>query len=195
MQDSKAPQKPIDRLIELVSPLVERLGYEVAHLEADTGRQKTLRIYIENREYDKAIGVEDCVAVTKAIDEPLDLMPEVDAIFHGTYELEVSSPGVDRPLRKPADYERFSGKEARIHVFRPLTPEEIGNPAYQQKNTKQKNFIGMLKGLRNEKVVLELPASKKASQAEEVTIPLSLISKANLEPKFEAFSDKRSRKQ
>jgi ribosome maturation factor RimP len=196
-----------EKLIAAITPMVAPLGYEIVHLEVVNQREKTLRLFIDklpqagDDRADRGIGVEDCVKVTKAIDEPLDALPEVEAIFKGAYELEVSSPGVDRPLRQEKDYERFSGREARIHVFRPLTTEEIGNAGYLEKNPKQKNFVGTLHGVKNGKVLLTLSrdgasdgkkkkgkakaAKPEAKQGDEVLIPLALISKANLEPDFE----------
>lgn len=200
------------KLIELITPLVTRLGYEIVDLEIHTHRQKMLRIFIDHfsAKPGQAIGVEDCARVSRALDEPLDSIPEVEAIFRGAYELEISSPGIERPLRKLSDFERFTGHEARIHVFRPLTAEELENPAHQQKNPKQKNFLGELKGVENEKVLLALShdssekslkkakGKKKAqtdlttNSVEEVMIPLPLISKANLEPRFDEFEKKGS---
>ena len=174
------------------------MGYEVIHLEALTGRQKILRLYIDRLaresgdrlENGATIGVEDCVKVTKALDEPLDAMPEVEAIFRGAYELEVSSPGIDRPLRQSRDYERFRGREARIHVYRPLSAEELGNADYQSRNPKQKNFVGTLEGVAKDKVRIALQSAK--AKAEVVEIPLALISKANLEPNFEILKESNS---
>jgi ribosome maturation factor RimP len=163
-----------------------------------------LRVFIDfaDHDEDKTIGIQDCVVVTKALDEPLDQNAEIDALFKGAYELEVSSPGVDRPLRTENDFQRFSGRDVRLHVFRPLNAEEIENEKYQTKNPKQKNFIGQLKGIRGGKVLLAVHpsgsalntgkavAKKKASSpatnsVEEILIPLPLISKANLEPQFD----------
>jgi ribosome maturation factor RimP len=193
-----------DRLIDAISALIAPLGYEVVHLEVQTHRQKLLRLFIDRVSGAEAIGVEDCVTVSRALDEPLDQMSEIEAIFHGAYELEVSSPGVDRPLRQEKDFERFSGREVRIHVFRPLTADETGNPEYLSRNPRQKNFLGVLKGIQNGKVLLVLcnqsPGKEKkkgkaakraeapqngAEAGERLSIPLPLISKANLEPNFD----------
>ena len=176
------------RLIEILSPLLSSLGYDVVHVEALNQRQKILRIYIDHLNSTAThgtVGIGDCVKVTKALDEPLELLPEISAIFKGSYELEVSSPGVDRPLRQLKDFERFKDRQARIHLFRPLSAEEIENPSYQQKNPKQKNFLGVLKGIDKEKIVL-MPTDLEA----ELKIPLNLISKANLEPVFDFEGDK-----
>jgi ribosome maturation factor RimP len=174
------------RLIEIITPLIGPLGYEVVHVEIQTHRQKTLRLFIDfagKQSEGNAIGIEDCVKVAKALDEPLEQCAEIDSVFRGTYELEVSSPGVERPLRRKEDYERFSGKQVRLHTFRALSPEEIGNAAYFAKNPKQKNFAGVLKGLAGDRVLLEVDKA-------EVMIPLSLISKANLEAVFEITDSK-----
>jgi len=172
------------RLIELITPVIAPMGYEVVHVEVQTHRQKTLRLFIdfagETGDGEKTVGIEDCVKVTKALDEYLDRSTEVESIFHGAYELEVSSPGVDRPLRQKKDYERFAGRKVRLHTFRPLSSEEMGNAAYFAKNPKQKNFTGVLKGLNGDRVLLEVKES-----VTEISIPFSLISKGNLEPRFE----------
>ncbi len=181
------------------------MGYQVVHIEAQTHRQKTLRIFIDYLEYsgEKTIGIEDCVRVSRALEETLDQSQEIENIFHGSYELEVSSPGVDRPLRTLQDFERFSDREIRVHVYRALTGDEIENPDYHAKNPKQKNFLGHLLALRGEKIALRI--SEKGSEmilkkvkskqkallntnsveGSEILIPLPLISKAHLEPHFD----------
>lgn len=196
---------PHDELIELVSQWIQPLGYQVVHIEVQTHRQKTLRIFIDHLDYsvDQAIGIEDCVRVTRAIEETLDQSSEVEKIFHGAYELEVSSPGVDRPLRTGQDFERFKDREIRVHTYRPLTAEELENAAYHSKNPKQKNFLGNLLGLRGEKIALcivekggEIGQKRSKSkqkalpktnsvEGSEILIPLPLISKANIEPHFD----------
>src|SRR5689334_4733847 len=112
---------PHDHLIQLISPWVAPLGYQIIHLEVQTHRQKVLRIFIDylDSHGEKTIGIDDCVQVSRALDERLDQIPEIEATFRGTYELEVSSPGVDRPLRSATDFTRFAGREVRIHVYRP----------------------------------------------------------------------------
>jgi ribosome maturation factor RimP len=158
------------------------------------------------------IGIEDCVRVSKALDEPLDQIPEVGSLLSGTYELEVSSPGMNRALRLPGDFKKFVGSRVRVHVYRPLTGEELNNVNYQTANPKQKNFLGILSGFQESKVVLSLSLGEKKSKKESrpvkqtgtkkkdslptnseeetvmnekiIMIPLPLISKANLEPEF-----------
>lgn len=189
-----------------LSAVIAPLGYEVIHVEVLNQRQKVLRVFIDflvpagaSLEAPKGIGIEDCVRVTRALDEPLEALPEVAALFTGPYELEVSSPGIDRPLRRPQDFERFKGQDAQIHVFRPLTAEEMGNAAYCAKNPKQKHFQGELRGMVDQSIRIGIRADgssrvtkgeprnkKQGSRAanqipvQEVLIPLALICKASL---------------
>lgn len=206
-KSENAQKSSIDTLIEIIDRLIAPLGYEVVHLELQSHRQKTLRVFIDFADAeDKIIGIEDCVAVTRALDEPLDQVSEIEALLHGAYELEVSSPGVDRPLRQAKDFKRFADREVRIHTFRPLTADEIGNSSYFAKNPKQKNFFGTLLGMSGDKVQLAVLAGPSAEKGKskrkpktnkeaesgtnaEISIPLPLISKANLEPKFDFGSD------
>ena len=203
----RAPASPpnlLTSLIEKLSPTIEGLGYELVHLEMQTHQGKILRVYID-RAAAGSISVEDCATVSRALDEPLESMTEIDRAFGGTYELEVSSPGVDRPLRKPRDFEKFSGRDARIHTFRPLTADELGNAEYQKRNPKQKNFLGRLSGIvppgpgddegaaRVKLTVLASMGSsakgkkkkKETERADEILLPIRLISKANIEPDFD----------
>lgn len=173
-------QRLIDRLGELLAPL----GFEVIHIEVLNQRHCRLRVFIDRLDRSvSGVTVDDCVAVSRALDKPLEGMPEIDSLFRGSYQLEVSSPGVDRPLRRPADFERFRGRDVRIHVCRALTESEIEDADYLRRNPMQKNFLGNLAGVRGEKVLLSIPHG--SAGAASVAIPLELISKANLEPRFE----------
>jgi ribosome maturation factor RimP len=205
-----------NQLIDLITPMVAPLGYEIVHIEVDQ-RQKALRLFIDlasNTDGEApAVGIQDCVAVTKALDEPLDKLPEITKLFgESGYELEVSSPGIDRPLRRPADFKRFAGREIRVHLIRPATGEELANADYGAKNPKQKNFFGTLRGLEQDHVVLAVnltggkdnesapkkggkkgkaapkkEASPITNSAEVVVhLPLPLISKAHLEPDLDS---------
>jgi ribosome maturation factor RimP len=164
-EKTNSAQTPTELLQTTLTSQVEALGYELVHMEVITGRQKLLRLFIDHLTPSTGIGIEDCVKVTKSLEEPMEALPEIDKVFSGgAYELEVSSPGIERPLRKEKDFERFAGREARIHVYRPLTAEELKNEEYQRKNPKQKNFVGILKGIRGEKVLLVLPTESKTKK-------------------------------
>jgi len=195
-------------LLELINPVLVPLGYEAIAAEVHLGRQRKLQLFIDHHREESSgssgfhaprlpIGIEDCVQATHALDPALDAVPEVDQIFKGSYELEISSPGVERPLRKSSDFQAYAGERARIHVFRALLSDEIENPDYSTRNPKQKNFLGVLLGCSGKKVKLAIvhegkQKKKKATEpqkqnTDEIYIPLELISKAHLEPDLDSM--------
>jgi len=217
--DREGYRKIQARIMDLLSPIIEPQGFEIVELEVHTHRQKLLRLYIDRLEptptdgstgstSKRSVSIDDCATVSRALNEPLDTLPELEAIFKGAYELEVSSPGVDRPLRNPRDFLRFVGRRVRVHLARPLTAIESGNAEFTRKHPRQISFLGKLEGLENDQVTLSVTkdegnspslsgsGSRKASaprpgkkKKEEVlprvAIPLALISKANLDPEFD----------
>ena len=196
--------------IELLTPYIASIGYEIVALEVLNHPGRILRVFIDHsgeKKSDKGIGVDDCAKVSRAIDEPLDEVADlktwVDGVFKGSpYDLEVSSPGVTRPLRMEKDFIRFSGERIRVHTFRPLEGEESGNESYLEQNPRRKNFLGVLKGFEdgmvqirtlNDDGLASKGKKKKAAEAKQgeevITIPLTLITKAHLEPEFSLVSD------
>ncbi len=187
-------------LIDWMNEILAPLKLEVVAIEVQTHRARTLRVFIDHSgDEDEGVGIEDCASASRALDEPLDQSPWIESLFKGaTYELEVSSPGIERPLRTERDFSRFAGSRVRIHTYRPLSAAELGNPDYATKNPKQKNFLGILKGIQDLKIQLSLvaddglPRSSKGKKKSEpvktladVAIPLGLASKAHLDPIFE----------
>ncbi len=99
----------------MIEPSVEDAGYDLVRVDFTSGRGQTLQVMIERR--DRApITVDDCANVSRLLSALLD----VEDPLPGSYNLEVSSPGLDRPLVRLADYQRFAGFEARIEMNRPL---------------------------------------------------------------------------
>jgi ribosome maturation factor RimP len=102
-----------ERLIQLLEPVVEALGYELIDLEARPGGQHGfVRLYIDR---EAGIGLDDCEQVSRQVSGVLD----VEDPIAGNYELEVSSPGFDRKLVKPAHFDRFAGCRVRGRLKRP----------------------------------------------------------------------------
>ena len=102
-----------DRLIALLEPRVEQLGFELVDVEANPGRGSgMLRIYLDSA---AGIGVDDCERVSREVSALLD----VEDPMPGAFTLEVSSPGHDRVLRKPAHYERFRGERVKVELGAP----------------------------------------------------------------------------
>jgi ribosome maturation factor RimP len=101
--------RPDEGLFSIVEKEVELLGFELLKLDVvSRGRMKVLRLFIDRPEEGVSIG--DCVKVSKAVGFVL----EGEELIQGSYNLEVSSPGINRPLVKPAHYERFTGHGARV---------------------------------------------------------------------------------
>lgn len=152
--ESKSKQG-IEKIIEdLALRALHGMDLELVGIEYKPYKGRVhLVVYI-----DKPGGVflEDCEHVSKSLGELLD---REDPISH-SYVLEVSSPGVERPLMKKADFDRFKGNYVRIKTF--------------SKINGQKNFLGELKGLEKDSIVL------KTDQGEIIRIPLKDILKANL---------------
>ena len=103
-----------DRLIVMLEPLVEQLGYELVDIEwASAPRSGVLRIYLDQpASHGGHIGIEDCEKVSREVSARLD----VEDPLLGAYTLEVSSPGFDRVLRKPAHFERFVGQRVWVEL-------------------------------------------------------------------------------
>lgn len=146
-----------ERLTELFDPVVVALGCELWGVEYLTqGRRSLLRVYIDKEE---GIGVEDCERVSRQVSSVLD----VEDPIHTEYTLEVSSPGMDRPLFKLSQFESSVGEQVAVRLRQPFEG--------------RRKFTGLLKGIENEEIVLEV-------DSEEYVLPYELIDKANIVPQF-----------
>ena len=144
-------------LHELIEKTVIGLGYELVDLEMSP-RARVLRIFIDKPEKARGVDIDDCVAVSNQLSRVLT----VENIDYD--RLEVSSPGLDRPLKKPADYERFAGSEVHLKLRIPFNG--------------RRNFNGLLQGLQDGKVRLVLDSG-------EAELDLGNIERARLVPKFD----------
>jgi ribosome maturation factor RimP len=153
----------VTRVTKLAEPFTSSLGLELAEVEyRQEGGRMVLRLCIDR---DGGVTLDDCAAVSRELAEILD----VEDFIHGRYNLEVSSPGLNRPLKKPSDYERFTGRLVKIRTFELLADDE---------GYKRKTFIGELLGLTGGVVRLKL------SEGQTAGIPLEKVAKANLELEF-----------
>ena len=151
----------LERLNELLQPCVEAMGYELADLELQRGnRGQVLRLFIDR---EAGIALDDCERVSGQVSALLD----VEDPIQGHYSLEVSSPGLDRTLAKPAHFDRFAGRRVRIR-----TRGELDG---------RRNFSGTLRGLRGAAVVVDCNGG-----GGEVELPLDDIKVARLMPEFRA---------
>ncbi len=148
------------RLNDLLQPLVESLGYEFVGLEYQNNpKQSVLRIYIDS---EPGVGLEDCETVSREVAALLD----VEDPIKGHYNLEVSSPGLDRPLFTPEQYARFAGEEAQLSLFAPMDG--------------RRKFKGVILDADEEAVRLEV-------DGEPVRLEFNNIAKARLVPDFDAL--------
>ena len=149
----------------LVEKTVTQLGFELVDLEV-SNRGKLLRVFIDKlnpKDNKDNINIDDCVLVSNQLGNVLTVEHEID------YDrLEVSSPGMDRVLKKEQDFIRFIGERAQLKLRAPLTAEN---------QEPRKNFIGVLRGLEAGLVQIECDGVVEA-------LPLSNIDKARLSPKF-----------
>ncbi|PLX85950.1 MAG: ribosome maturation factor [Desulfuromonas sp.] len=155
-----------ETLQQLVQPIVDDFGLELVELEfKPEGRSMALRIFIDKP---GGVSLDDCVAVSREVGAIL----EVEDPIRCAYRLEVSSPGLDRPLKKVSDFEKFSGKLVKIKTNESLDPDQRGHA--------RKTFTGTLLGCSDGLVRVE-QTDKRGGV---VAIPLAEIAKANLEIVF-----------
>ena len=113
-----------ERIDEAVSPLLASEGYELVLVEY-VPASHVLRLYIDHTDRDTGVTIDDCTRVTHLVSDFLDAEGISDAI-EGHYTLEVSSPGLDRPLVKPAHFARFIGSEVQVVLPKDRQPEYGG---------------------------------------------------------------------
>ena len=151
-------QRSVSHLWELFEPVIEDMGYELIEIEYHPNpNYGVLRLYIDKEE---GILVEDCSAVSRQISAILDVEDPVP----GKFSLEVSSPGMDRPLRRVEDFQRFTGEVAKIKTSMVFEG--------------QRNFKGRISGIEDDLVIIEC-------ENKEVRLPVTAIDKARLVPDFD----------
>jgi ribosome maturation factor RimP len=142
-------------IVRLLEPSIERLGYELADVDLKLGgRSGLLRIYIDK---EGGVDIDDCEAVSHQVSAILD----VEDPIPGNYTLEVSSPGLDRTLTKPAHFKRFMGEDIKVKLRFPLEG--------------RRNFRGALKSADDEAIEVEV-------DGESYRLPMSTIESARLVP-------------
>lgn len=145
----------LQKITATIEPSLNALGYGVVQVKlSDGARRKTLMIMAERLD-DVMMGFDDCSEISRTVSALLD----VDDPITGAYDLEVCSPGLDRPLTRLADYTKYAGHEAKCETFIPLDG--------------RKRFRGILKGTHGEDILLDMPEG-------EARVPFSHIRTAKL---------------
>jgi ribosome maturation factor RimP len=147
---------PIDtnQIAGIIEPSLDAMGYRVVRVAVLGAGRTTLQIMAERRD-EAPMTVDNCADISRSVSALLDVADPIAS----AYTLEVSSPGIDRPLIRPEDYDRFAGFEARIEVSRPISG--------------RKRFRGRLLGRAGDTIRL-------IAEVGEVEVPLSAIARAKL---------------
>ncbi len=147
----------LERLTDLAAPVVAGLGYELWGIEfIAQGRHTVLRVFIEA---ESGIDVDDCAKVSRQFGGVLD----VEDPISGEFTLEVSSPGMDRPLFTLKHYERFTGHRVELRLRAPFEG--------------RRKFRGLIKGIEEDDVIIEV-------DDQEYLFQIDSIDKANIVPQF-----------
>ncbi|KSN85177.1 ribosome maturation factor RimP [Pseudomonas aeruginosa] len=148
----------LEQLQALLAPVVEVLGYECWGVEfISQGRHSVLRVYIDRPE---GILIDDCEAVSRQVSGILD----VEDPISGEYTLEVSSPGMDRPLFTLEQFAKHAGEQVKIRLRSPYEG--------------RRNYQGILRGVEEQDVVVLV-------DDHEYLLPIDSIDKANIIPRFD----------
>lgn len=152
-----AKQKIVEIVEKMLSPYILESGMELVDVEfVKEGGRWYLRIYIDKP---GGVGVEDCRYISEKIDKLLD---EKDPIPQ-SYTLEVSSPGIERPLKKLSDYSRFTGMPVTVSTFVPIEGK--------------KSFTGRIAATHGDSIVFDIDGT-------ELTIPFKQVASARLKAEF-----------
>lgn len=138
----------------LIAPAIEAMGYDIVRVQLSGGDRLLLQVMAE-RHSDGSMNVNDCAEVSRAVAAILDVEDPIDA----AYTLEVSSPGIDRPLTRLADFDRFAGFEVRLETALPVDG--------------RRRFRGRLLGTRGADIVM-------VCEDGEMTLPFADMQKAKL---------------
>lgn len=151
----------IERLWSIAEPVVEREGYELIDLELANDRSGAIvRLYVDTippSDASRGVTIDDCTHVSRRVGAVLD---EVDPI-QGEYRLEVSSPGLFRPLTKPEHFERALGSRVKVKTYEKLDGRRV--------------FIGELRARAEDRLRVSV-------DGRELEVPLAQVARANLEP-------------
>ena len=101
-------------LADILEPVIDQMGYDTVRIMTIGEKDPTLQIMIEHKESGKELTVDDCAAVSRAVSAVLDEKDPID----GRYTLEISSPGLDRPLTKPEHFLRYIGYAVKVGKYK-----------------------------------------------------------------------------
>lgn len=161
MTNSLIAKSAMDRrLAEIISPVIEDMGFELVRVRLMAGKATTLQVMADRPE--GGIEVDDCAEISNAIGAVLDVEdPILDA-----YTLEVSSPGIDRPLTRLRDFEAFEGYEAKLETAEPIDG--------------RRRFRGVLAGIEGDEVLINVAAGGSGDETVTIGLKFDWLSDAKL---------------
>jgi ribosome maturation factor RimP len=145
-------------LASLAEPVLEDMGFRLVRVKVSGRDGKTVQIMAERP--DGTINIDDCEAISRQLSPLLD----VNDIVDGAYRLEISSPGIDRPLVRPSDFEDWSGHEAKIELNEPVEG--------------RRKFRGELEGFEDGEVRIKVDIKDVGETV--IGIPVGIVSEAHL---------------
>jgi len=155
-----------ERARRVLDPVIERDGFELVDVEwAREGQAWVLRVYVDRP---GGVTIDHCQELSRTLETILD----VEDFIEPAYSLEVSSPGVNRPLRKPEHFQKFAGERVHVKAFGPIEGSAPGQAP-------RKNWTGVLRGFADGMVEVDVDGTLHR-------IPLEKIAKANIEYDFDA---------
>lgn len=158
----------VETITKTIEPALLDMGYELVRVSLTGAEIKTVQIMAERA--DRAnMTVDDCEKISHTASALLDVADP----FSGRWMLEVSTPGVDRPLVKPADYDRFKGEEIKVELINDIDG--------------RKRFKGILKGIQDTKITMDF-------EDQEITFDFADVAKAKLTFKDETLDNKKGKK-
>ena len=164
-----------DDLSRLIRPAIEAMGFEFVGLEyLSNPKNRLVRIYIDREP--EGISIDDCEDVSNEVSGVLDVEDPVS----GHYSLEVSSPGIERPLFEPEHYRRFVGERVKIHLFAPVESGHDGD------HGKRRKLTGRIVEADEDRVVVDV-------DGEDFAVAFDDIRRANLKPDMEEIMAGRSK--
>jgi ribosome maturation factor RimP len=147
------------RVATIVEPVIEQLGYRLVRVRVSSAEGCTVQVMAERP--DGTMSVEDCEAVSRALSPVLDVADPIER----AYRLEISSPGIDRPLVRKSDFERYTGHLAKIETSMPIQG--------------RKRFRGVLAGTEGETARIRRDDAAEGEETE-IMIPIEEMSEAKL---------------
>lgn len=150
--------RPVAHIEELIKPALADMGFDIIKLQLSGDKRPKLLIMIDRLD-EESVTVDDCADVSREVSAILDVEDPIE----DRYTLEVSSPGIDRPLARPRDFERFAGHDAKVEMAMPIDG--------------QRRFRGKLLGLVEDHVHLEIDYQ---GEQVEIALPLKDVKQAKL---------------